>query len=388
MTFKIRLNLAFFIVFSFFVIQKSYSQCFEIESILSNACGGDEGLNEMVRFKVGANDINLNTNPLSVVWPTGNSWLGLVQNSTTASKITILNAGISAAGGCGNVRQPSGGILPANAKVILITSYNMDPVLNSFGALSETIYLIFQNNANVVSGHFSNSGSTPQSFFMSITGICSDSVTYDRSLLLPGDGSTINFTPSGTPSFVNNGCVAPVPVFTVDAGTTPITACPGSTVTLTGTAQGQQSVAWSSPSGTFSNPTSVNSTYTIASGATGPITITLTATNPSSCIANITDTVTLNIGTITAPIIGTITQPTCATATGSVALSGMPSGNWTLNPGGITGSTTTTTVSNLGTGTINYTVTNTSNCTSSASANVVINAQPLNPTAPIIGLIT
>ena len=73
-----------------------------------------------------------------------------------------------------------------------------------------------------------------------------------------------------------------------------------------------------------------------------------------------------------APTVGTITQPTCALATGSVVLSGLPSGNWTINPGGIAGSTSSTTVSGLAIGTHNFTVTNASGCTSPASANVVI----------------
>ena len=405
MTFKIRLSLAFFIVFSFFVVQKTYSQCFEIESILVDACddGANEGLNEMVRFKVGSS--SLNTSAMSVSWPS-NTWRNLILDPT---KVALMNSQIRLAGGCGSIIEPVGGILPANSEVILITSNNFTLSLNVFGAINQNIYILFQNNPTSAGGHFANYSNTIglRTLSISFGASCSDSVTYERSLLVNingtygpafpdplaaplNNGATVNFTPSGTASYVNYGCVAPVPVFTVDAGTTPITACPSSTVTLTGTAQGQQSVAWSASviGGTFSNPTSINSTYTIPSGATSPITITLTATNSGSCIANITDTVTLNIGTITAPIIDLITQPTCATATGSVALSGMPTGNWTLNPGGITGSTATTTVSNLATGTINYTVTNAANCTSSASANVIINAQPLNPTAPIIDLIT
>ena len=80
----------------------------------------------------------------------------------------------------------------------------------------------------------------------------------------------------------------------------------------------------------------------------------------------------LTVG-VTTPTVGTITQPTCALATGSVVLNGLPAGNWTINPGGITGNTTSKTISGLAVGTYNFTVTNASGCTSSATSNVVIN---------------
>ena len=80
----------------------------------------------------------------------------------------------------------------------------------------------------------------------------------------------------------------------------------------------------------------------------------------------------------TAPTVGTITQPTCSTATGSVVLNGLPSGNWTINPGAIAGNTASTTISGLASGTYNYTVTNAFGCTSIASTNVIINAHPPN----------
>lgn len=83
-----------------------------------------------------------------------------------------------------------------------------------------------------------------------------------------------------------------------------------------------------------------------------------------------------------APAVGTITQPTCSLATGSVVLSGLPSGNWTLtgSPGAITstGTGTSTTILGLAAGTYNYTVTNAAGCTSIATANVVISSQPSN----------
>ncbi len=92
------------------------------------------------------------------------------------------------------------------------------------------------------------------------------------------------------------------------------------------------------------------------------------------------------------PIIGTITQPTCALATGSVVLSGLPSGGtWTLTklPAGTntTGTGTTTTITGLAAGTYTYTVTDSALCTSSTTANIIINAQPL-PAAPTLGSLT
>jgi gliding motility-associated-like protein len=83
-----------------------------------------------------------------------------------------------------------------------------------------------------------------------------------------------------------------------------------------------------------------------------------------------------------APIVGTITNPTCSIATGGVFLSGLPSATWTINPGNISGSATSETVSGLTAGTYNFTVTNSLSCVSPQSTSVVINAQPSVPSAP------
>jgi len=92
------------------------------------------------------------------------------------------------------------------------------------------------------------------------------------------------------------------------------------------------------------------------------------------------------------PIIGTITQTTCSTATGSVALSGLPAGSWTVtaSPGGATlnGSGTTGTFSGLAPGTYTFTVAVGAGCSSLASTSATINAQPTVPSAPIVGTIT
>ncbi|HEX2975345.1 MAG TPA: hypothetical protein VHO68_05370, partial [Bacteroidales bacterium] len=56
----------------------------------------------------------------------------------------------------------------------------------------------------------------------------------------------------------------------------------------------------------------------------------------AGCTSLASGDVVINAQPVTpsAPTVGAITQPTCATATGSVVLSGLPSGSWTINPGG------------------------------------------------------
>jgi hypothetical protein len=117
---------------------------------------------------------------------------------------------------------------------------------------------------------------------------------------------------------------------------------------------------------------------------------TFTIDNAAGCTSTSTSvTVSAQPSTPSAPTIGTITQPTCATATASIALSGLPaSGSWTVtaSPGGstITGNNSSTgSFSGLAANnTYTFTVTNASGCTSVASANAVVNAQPATPDAP------
>ena len=176
---------------------QSFSQCFEIETILVDACddSGDEGFNEMVRFRIGS--VAVNTTGMNVNWPS-QSWQGLVQNTTTISKVATLNAQIAALGGCGRLIQPTAGVIPANTGVILITSSNFSLTANTFNAAG------FPGAAN---------------------------------------GASINFSSGGVATYGNLGCVAPVDVFSVEAGNA-VSACPGGTVSLVGVGQGQIGISW------------------------------------------------------------------------------------------------------------------------------------------------
>src|SRR5665647_54450 len=145
------------------------------------------------------------------------------------------------------------------------------------------------------------------------------------------------------------------------------------------------------PSGVAGTYTPGDFTFTLSGTPTvsGTFNYTVTTTGPGTCV-NAVASGTITVSSIpTAPAAGAITQPTCALATGSVAISGLPAGNWTINPGAIAGTGATTTLTGLAaSGTYNFTVTSAAGCTSVASANVVINSQPVTPSAPQTGAIT
>ena len=130
--------------------------------------------------------------------------------------------------------------------------------------------------------------------------------------------------------------------------------------------------------------TSTNTTITLLSP--GPYNFTVT--NSAGCTSAVSADITINgvPGAPAAPTIGTITQPTCILTTGSVVLNNLPAGNWTINPGSISSSGTSTTISGLSTGSYSFSVTDASGCVSPNSADLVINLQPTNPPSPTVAL--
>ena len=357
-TFTLRLiALLFFAALS----QTAKSQCFQIESILVDACGASEGLNEMVRFKTGSTSFNANT--LIVDWPS-NNWEGIVQNATTAAKTAALNADIVAAGGCGQLIEPTGGMIPANSTAILVTSYNIDTALNPFGAITQNIYIIYQDS-NVTAGHFANFGTGLRTLEMT-AGSCVETVTYDRELLedengvhVAANGATVLFDPAGNPDYINNGCLAPVTPFIADAGTD-VSGCAGATISLLGDAEGQQSVLWSATTGNFSDASNLTTTYTIPANATGTITLTLTATN--ICGASVSDTVTITVNNAIVPNFNT-TLTLCSGSAAPVLSN--------TSPNGITGTWSPSVINNTTGGTYVFTP-NANQCASPVTLTVSV----------------
>lgn len=267
------------------------SQCFQIESILVNACDPGslncnnagvatcncEGKNEMIRFKIG--NAPLNVSNLSINWP-NNSFQGISPvNATTTGYVNALNSTII---NCGFLLQPVAGVLPANKRVLLITSTDFCSSANSFANLTDTLIIIFQNAGNY-QGHFANTGSGTRTLSMSFSSPagCSDAVTYNLALLTMQngtignqDGAAVEFTPTGLATYVNYGCQAPFIPLSINAGPDK-TICVGGTQSFTATPSGSYtSINWSLGSGatgSFSPTNSLTTTYTAGAGDNGTI---------------------------------------------------------------------------------------------------------------------
>ncbi|MFT5602007.1 MAG: gliding motility-associated-like protein [Flavobacteriales bacterium] len=187
------------------------TNCFEIESILADACGNPEGENEMVRIKIGPSDLLVSD--MIVDWP-NNTFLGFCQNAGTANSISQLNSTIV---GCGWLVEPNSNVLPAGSNVLIVTSENILLSANSFANLNDTLIVIFQCAGNTA-GHFSNSASTPRTLIIDFVApaSCGDTVSYLGTSLTGGNGARIDYDWTNNPTYVNDGCQAPFSAATID----------------------------------------------------------------------------------------------------------------------------------------------------------------------------
>ena len=100
----------------------------------------------------------------------------------------------------------------------------------------------------------------------------------------------------------------------------------------------------------------------------------LTAKNINNC-TSISTNIIINTPPIasTAPLVGIVTQPNCSVSTGAIELINLPTEQWIIQPGNISGNTNSVTINNVTAGTYSYTLTNTYGCISLPSAAVTIN---------------
>lgn len=354
--------------------------CFEIESILVNSCGGtQEGENEMVRFKVGS--APLNVADLTVTWP-NNPYLGICQDATTAAGVATLNSTILA---CGYIKEPTAGILPAGAEVILVTSVTFTPSALSFANLNDTIYMIFQCAGNTA-GHFVNSdgnssATETRSLTMSFSSpaSCSDAVTYTPDFLTMQngnvgnqDGGAVEYTAAGIASYINRGCQAPFIPLTVSAGND-VSGCFNAPINITGSGSAQYaSLVWSGGTGTFSPNNSYTTTYTPGAGETSG-TVELYLQLNSNCSTFVRDTVVVTLNPAPTPTITSTNANATICNGGSITLTAAGGTSYSWNT---TATTNTITVSPA-TSTV-YTVDVVNACsTTQGTFSVTVNDLPL-----------
>lgn len=330
-----------------FAMAQVPTKCLEIERILVDACnpidlcpGSTEGQNEMVRFRVGPSPISLND--IMVQWP-NNTWRGFTQSTLTAQLTATLNATIS---GCGLLIEPPGGVIPAGAKVLLVTSTAMCTAANSFASLNDTLYITYQTAGNS-NGHFANhnngidvvpapvGGESLRTLIITRQSTaCSDTATYDRQQLLntygtyggnasENDGSSALFSWPGVPvvSYVNNGCLAPFEPLEVSASSLSGSLCDGGVAVLQGATTGAVvNVQWQGGTGTYSDPGALSTTYTAGPGDEGTVLLTFCASGAcgtpvcTDLELSVGQTPLLQISGNTAPCTGTSTTLTASGA--------------------------------------------------------------------------
>ena len=382
------------VVLTLFVLCLAFSRvqaqtttsCFEITGILADACDLPEPDNEMVFFTIGPAPLNVSA--LTITWP-NLPFQGFEQNATTAAIVAGFNASV-ANPTCGQIIEPIGGVLPANAKVVLVTGTQTNSSAYSFANLTGTLYMIFQTSSGNTAGYFKNWGNssagspsndfTPRTLTMDFGGGCTETVSYIPNDLVDingnhsaDNGALALFDQAGNVSYANYNCSIPPLVFSVSAS--PTTICPSATTTVTcAVASGYYvSGSWSGGSGTFSDPNSLVTTYTASASSTGTETLTFSINNGCTVVSQ-----SVQI-TISASPAVTISGPT-STCTGSpITLTAAGANTYAWSTGATSASIS---VSASGT----YTVTGTNGCgTASASQVVSAGASPtvlITPSGP------
>jgi gliding motility-associated-like protein len=264
------------------------TKCFEIESILVNACSNNEGFDEMVRLRVGPNSLTLSSINF-VDWPTTNSWLGwATYNSTTLSKLATINNLIANAGNCGKlIKLNPTDVAPPYARVLIITSTVFSTTAHDFSGLTDTLYVALQNNSTNSNGHFTNTTTNTPRTLIVRAGSCGDTVTHYGNFMVKEngsagseDGSGVNFAHNGTATYYNYGCALPINPFSVDAGTTGGPFCSGASVPLQGLVSGTACYYWypqQRNAGNFTDSTNLVTQFNVAPSYSGTVKLYLRA---------------------------------------------------------------------------------------------------------------
>ncbi|TDO84057.1 hypothetical protein EV143_101502 [Flavobacterium chryseum] len=324
---------------------------------------------------------------------TGATFSGLptgVNGAWTANVVTINGTSsisgsfpytVTLTGGCGNVIA-TGTITITPANTITLSSgagtNNQTACINT--ALSNITFTTTGATGATFSGLPTGVSGTWAANVVTINGTTSISGSFPYTVTLTGGCG--NVTTTGTI------ITSPLPVITSQPQ--PLAVCEGQggsfsivTSATSPTYQWEYSASLSGPWTATNGQAGVSGDNTASLSLTNvPVTYSnfyIRCTVTSNTCYTISNAVLLTVNPLpSAPSAGTTTSVSCTT-TGSVALSNLPSGAWTINQTGfasntINGSGTTYTVTGLAAGTYRFTVSN-GTCTSVVSSDVTITDQ-------------
>ena len=246
----------------------------------------------------------------------------------------------------------------------------------NIGILPPNISSIIQPNCSTTTGSILfNALPSSGTWIINPGNISGSGTIYTKSGLTP---DTYNYTVTDatgcTSASSSNATINNIP-------SNPTAPVVGTITQQNGCADGIGSVVLSGlpSSGTWTiNPGSISGTgtgKTVTGLETG--TYNFTVTDANYCTSVPSDNVVINAPYPTPSItVGTITQPTISVPSGSVELDNLPTGNWVINPGNISGHGSSYTITGLGSGIYNFMVTNSYGCTSAFSTDITINTSP------------
>lgn len=264
-------------------------------------------------------------------------------------------------GGCGAYSN----IITVTVGAPTITTQAISPVCVSTAA--QTAALPYTATSGGASNYSITWNASPANTFAAVT----NAVLPANSIPLLVPANTAAGTYTGNLTLANaGGCVSTAVPFTlvvkpvlatpVISVSGPTTFCAGNSVTLTSSATTGN--VWST--GETTQSITVTTTATLS----------VYATAANACTSSTSNAVSVLVGNVpSTPIIDGLTAITCSTGTGSVALSNLPAGNWTIEQTGpvnasITGNTVAETITLTQPGQYSFVVTNASGCSSPATA--------------------
>lgn len=181
----------------------------QIKSILVNACGADEGLNEYIVFQNGSN--SLAVNDIRIDFSSAGSYCNTTCGTNTIIDNATYTNSLNTTASCSKFIYADP--IPANTTVLIFTSsspsYAYD--FSSLCASGEQVVALYCNSTSTT-GRFANSSSTVRSTTLT-WGTDSQTADYIGTSTIGGDGAFADYDAAGNVTYSNNGdCIAaPLP---------------------------------------------------------------------------------------------------------------------------------------------------------------------------------